>query len=805
MSDVIRQNSLAKQLATRWQVPLLLVSLMLLALGVWRLRPKPAPPTFEQLLGDVRALADSGLYPEASQYATELLAAPDRTAPERRRLYAELARIIFLHEQGNAVHGTGNCERIIINTNLSLAEGDSFDGPTHRMRAVAFEWLQKPANALAEYQQAVDKGVPDAWEIRRRIIEIRRATQGMSAPELHALFDQFMVGDGVSQELQFWAALQKVELFGNEGNHEAAERFLSDNVARFRDSAFGGQFDYLQALAWYRLGRKDDAERLLRSVRNNLTPADPTYICAGWLLGRILQEQESPEFALSFYEDVLDKAPPSPYRTAAILGRAETLAALERFDESIESYSEAVQKTMDSPYGSLINVQQIRESATGWYQKLLSRGRPAEAMLYLRQAARLVPPADTERQAGYAERLADLATKLGESLLSGQEASATAAGRIARAHEYLHEAAREYLKLAGLTSLNEARSSHAIWRAAEALDRAGDPRHAAEVLDRFVTDRPTSSRVPEALRRLGQMYQSIGEYDRAIGRYQETLARYAGTPAAISSIVPLADCFIEKGDLEKAEHTLLRLVGYQSEESLRSVMPEAREYREALFRLGDLYIRAGKYEEAIASFQEALDRYPNDPRSNRAMFMLAESHRISADRLYDDYIDPKNVPHKDRLKATYVERLKTARRLYDGLIERLHARDASTLSLLEQAYVKLSHFYRADVVYDLARVSDPSDLRPFIESLELYDRAAWLYQEDPVAMSAYIQMINCYVRLGRIDRARMTLQRARWALKNIADEAFGKYSPDEDREYWTAYLDWLERTPTFSIVLAGTQ
>lgn len=804
MSDVIRQNSLAKQLSTRWQIPLLLVSLMLLAIGIWRLRPGPVPPTFEQLLGDVKALADSGLYPEASKYAAELLASPDRTPAESRRLYAELARVIFLHEEGNAVHGKGNCERIIINTNMSLGEGESFDAATHRMRALAFEWLQRPASALAEYRQAVEKGIADRWEISKRILEIRRATEGISAKELHAVFDEFLAGQGVSQELQFWAALEKVDLFGREGDHATTERFLSANAARFRDSAFAGQFDYLQALAWYHLGRKEDAERLLRSVRDRLSWAEPTYICAGWLLGRILQDQESPQFALSFYEDVLDKGLPGPYRTAAILGRAETLAALERFDESVESYSEAIQKTMDRPYGSVIDVQQIRESATAWYRDLASRGRLAEAVPYLREAARLVPPADTERQASYAEWQADLAMKLGESLLADEQGTDAAAGQGAKAKEYLQEAGREYLRLARLASLNEARSSRAIWRAADAFDRAGDLRQAAAVLDRFVADRPTSNRVPEALRRLGQMYQAIGDYDRAIERYQESLAQFSGTPAAVSSIVPLADCLTEKGDLEKAEQALLRLVAHKSDESLRSVMPEAREYREALFRLGDLYIRTKKYEEAIARFQEALDRYPNDPRSSRAMFMLAESHRVSADRLYSDYLDPKNVPHKDRLRATYIERLKKARQLYDGLIERFRLREASSLGELERTYIKLSHFYRADVVHDLARVSDPSDLMPFIDSLELYDRAAWLYQEDPMAMSAYIQMINCYIRLGKIDKARMTLQRARWALKGVPDESFDKYSPDEDRQYWTAYLDWLEKTPTFSLALAGS-
>ena len=803
MSDVIRGNSLAEQLGKRWQAPLLLVSLVLLLLGVWRFRPSSVPPTFEQLLGDVKALADSGLYPEASQYVTELLAAPDRTPAESRRLHAELARIIFLHEQGNAVHGTGNCERIIINTDQSLGEGEFFDGPTHRMRALAFEWLQRPASALAEYQAAVEKGVADGWDIRRRIVEIRRATEGMSAQELHAVFDQFLAGEGARQELQFWAALQKVELFGREGDHAEAERFLSDHAPRFRDSAFASQYDYLQALAWYHLGRKDDSERLLRSVRDRLSPAEPAYICAGWLLGRILQEQESPQFALSFYEDVLDKAPPGPYRTAAVFGRAETLAALERFDESLEAYSEAIQKTMDLPYGSVIDIRQIRESATAWYRDLASRGRPAEAMLYLRQAARLVPPADTERQASYAEWQADLAMRLGESLLADEGASEAAAGRGVQARAYLQEAGREYLKLAGLASLNESRSSYAIWRAAEAFDRAGDPWQAAAVLDRFIADRPTSSRVPDALQRLGQLYQAVGDYDSAIARYQESLTRFSGMPAAVSSIVPLADCFLEKGDLERAEQALLRLVGYRSDESLYSVMPEAREYREALFRLGDLYIRAEKYEEAIARFQEAMDRYPNDPRSSRAMFMLAESNRVSAERLFDDSTHPKNAPHKDRLRATCVERLRKARQLYDGLIERFRAREASALGELERVYIKLSHFYRADVVHDLARVSDPSDLRPFIDSLELYDRAAWLYQDDPMAMAAYIQMINCYIRLGKIDKARMTLQRARWALKNVPDEAFDRYSPDEGRQYWTAYFDWLERTPTFSVALAG--
>lgn len=802
MSDVPHQGSLARQLSTRWQIPLLLVSLALLAAGVWRLRPGPKPPSFDQLLGDIRALTRSGLYPEASKYAEDLLIVPDRTPEQRRRLHAEIAKIIFLFEQNNAVHGPGNCGRIIRNTNLSIVEGESFDAETHRMRAVTFEWLQRPADALAEYRLAIEKGITDVWDVKKRLFEIRRSIGGISAAELHAVFDEFLAAADAGQALQFWAAREKVELYGREGAHDVAERFLANSIARFRDSAFAGQLDYLQALAWYHLGRMDDAERLLRSVRDRLSWSDPTYVCASWLLGRILQAQESPEFALAFYDDVVEKAVPGPYRTAAILGRAEALVALERFSEAIEAYSMAIQKTMDSPYESVVDLRAIRESATARYRELVAKGQSAEAMSYLRIAARLVPPVDTERQANYAQWMADLASSLGKSLSSAAAAQMTPEQRRA-ANEHYEEAGREYLRLAKLVSLNELRSSQAMWQAAESFDRAGNVRQAAAVLDRFVAERPTSSRVPEALRRLGQMYQAIGDYDQAIARYQENIAHYPGTPAAVASIVPLADCFIEKNELDKAEQALMRLVAYKAGESLRSVMPEAREYREALFRLGDLSIRVSKYEDAIARFQEALDRYPSDPRNTRAMFMLAESHRLSAARLHADYLDPKNLPYKDHLQATYIERLKQARRLYDQLIEKLRSQDASSLTELEEAYVKHSHFGRADAVYDLSKVADPTDLRPFIESLDLYDRAAWLYQDDPMAMSAYIQMINCYITLGKIDKARMTLQRARWALKGIADEAFARYAPDEDRAYWSAYLDWLEKTPTFTLAMAG--
>ena len=66
-----------------------------------------------------------------------------------------------------------------------------------------------------------------------------------------------------------------------------------------------------------------------------------------------------------------------------------------------------------------------------------------------------------------------------------------------------------------------------------------------------------------------------------------------------------------------------------------------------------------------------------------------------------------------------------------------------------------------------------------------------------MALSAYVQMINCYLRIGKVDKARQMLQRAHHVLQIIPNEEFQRYAPQENREYWKKYLQWLQKTPVF--------
>lgn len=796
MSDVPAKATFSARIAGHWQVPLLLVSLGLLAAGVWRLRPAPQPPSFEQLYAQAVRLRESQLYPEASRYIEQLLADPQRRPEQRRRLHALLADVIFAHEMGNSIHGPANARALLENTELALAPGEAYTAAAHYRRALAFEWLRNEREAVSEYQQAVAKGIEHPWMIRKRILEIEQVVAGLSIDDLLRRYDPFVSEEGVPEELRYWAADQKVTALAGQKRFKEAEQVLFEHARRFLSSPLKGEYDYLQAKMWYYLGRLDDAERLLRSQRDELVPGRPLYARSGWLLGRILQARESPEFARTFYDDVIQNTTPGPYRVASMLGRAEVLAQLDRHEEAVAAFEETIRLTTEDPYGSLVDLLSVRASTTLVYEELLRQEKLAEAMGYLKVAARLVGPADAAEQAKYAERLAALSFKLGEMYLKASESGEVGAG--GRARESFVEAAGHYLRLAKLTSLDGAKSTTATWHAADAYDNAADRRAAANVLEVFLQERPLSVRAPEALLRLGQTYQSQGMFEEAILKYQQNLLQHPNVPFAVRSLVPLAECFIATGQLDKAEDTLLRMIEHRPGDELALVEPSAAQYRDALFKLGDLYVQAGQHEKAIARYEEAVERYPTDPRTGQITYLLAEAYRKSALRIREDIEDPANAAYREDLRNKYGDRLRRAAGLYGQVIDRYQSVPEASMSDLQRLQIKLSYFQRADMIYDQTRVAGMADVTAYAEALDVYDRAAWVYQNDPMTMSAYVQMMTCHLRMGNVDRARMVLQRARWALKGISDEQFERgISPLEGREFWEEYLTWLERTPTF--------
>ncbi|HOW72280.1 MAG TPA: tetratricopeptide repeat protein [Phycisphaerae bacterium] len=803
MSDVSQAVTLGRQLAGRWQIPLFAVSLALLGAGVWRMRPPVKVASFDELFGSVVALKDAGLYAEASQAIELMFQRKNLQVDEKRRLHRLMAEVIHAHESGNSVHGVSNLKTIIDHSDSAIEQGEPSDAGLHRMRAEAFEWQGLADQAVEEYRKALAQNVADAWVVKKRILDIERQGGRLKSEDELSELDAYVAAPDISDDLRYWAAERKMSLLSDIGRHEEAAGFLGAYADRFTEGAMSDHYTYLQALAHFHLGQVDESELQLRALRDRLVPGHALYARTGWLLGRIQQSYQASPAALATFDDVLAKTSPSPYRTLAILGRAEALADLERYDESVEAFREVIRLASEWKYGSEVDLQVVRQTMTVLSESLRTAGQLQEAMACLRLASRLAPPADQQLQAIYAARTADLAYLLGQRARGQLKPGARAAkGDIEQVRKYFLEAAEQYLRLAKLKTADEQTSTTATWRAADALDEAGERSRRAEVFEAYIQQhlrqQPPSDKVPEALLRLGQTYQAMGEYGKAIESYQRNLVDFPRTYWAVQSLVPLAECFTDTRQSDKAEKTLLRIVERQAGDFLAMIEPAAQEYRDALFKLGDLYNRNGDYEKAIARYEEVIDRYPDDPRSDQATFLLANAYRRSAIRMREDWKDPRNLAHKDELKAAHQKRLARAEELFGQVIGRYQARPKDSLSELDRLHQKLSYFYRADAVYDRIYGEDPADLRPYIESMQKYDEAAWLYQQDPMALSAHVQIINCNVRTGRIQEARKALQRAGWALRNIPDENFDPSLPGNGRKYWEDYFAWLGQMPMLS-------
>jgi tetratricopeptide (TPR) repeat protein len=100
---------------------------------------------------------------------------------------------------------------------------------------------------------------------------------------------------------------------------------------------------------------------------------------------------------------------------------------------------------------------------------------------------------------------------------------------------------------------------------------------------------------------------------------------------------------------------------------------------------------------------------------------------------------------------------------------------------LDKLYNKLSHFYRADCVFDSGQ---------YEEAIRLYDEAAFRYQDDPSSLAAYVQIVNAYYALGKPDEAKAANERAKWLLKRMPAEAFTDGTFAMPKDYWENQLKW---------------
>ena len=188
----------------------------------------------------------------------------------------------------------------------------------------------------------------------------------------------------------------------------------------------------------------------------------------------------------------------------------------------------------------------------------------------------------------------------------------------------------------------------------------------------------------------------------------------------------------------------------------------------------------------VAGRPVAIERLPDDPRRYDLHYNLAHAYRRTADTIRGELgrgeVGPRRDEHGRRLR----ELLSAAVANYSDAIDGYQQIPSHQRTTLENESLKLAYLWRADCVFEKG---------DYAAARDLYESIANQYANDPVALTARMQIVNAYAQEGSYKEARTAQNRALRMLREMPDSAFDNELLD--REAWEEWLSWgakLEQT-----------
>jgi len=794
MSTMSEWGTLKDRMTGKWQLPLLVVSLVMLTASFLRLRPAPEALPLDEAIEYLDVLLSGGAYDRAIELGESLLTREELAEADRARIHLYLGRARFGEVARRSDGGGAVASQVVGHYRHATSHGQSLEASDYEIIARAYERQRKFAEALEQYGRAIDSGIDHPFDLRKRMLTLSLDHIDTPLEDQRESLERFVADVPDHRlDLALWAIERELEILKELSKPDEAATLLTRHRDRFRQSDLRDRFAYLEGWLLYETGHYDQAEVHLRTVRNRVEPADEVFAMTGWLLGRVVMHDsgpQRPQEALSFFSSVIQYHAGTPYGVAARVGAAEALMMLERHAEAIDAYRTAVEELAALGEQRVVDRDVLRTSLSVVAEAQRRIGRLSEAVAYARLAAELTDPANVEQATLFLQQLAQLQSQLAAQL---EEESLAAPAYPDRPIEALSteargmfaEASTTFLRLAQVNAMNERIAAESSWEAAELSARAGERDRAVKLFQAFVSERPQQPLVPRALLRIGQLRQLSGRLASAIDAYRECYRRFPRTLEGARALVPMAQCYLAMGTEyeDLAEKTLDVVLG-----TSEVFTPRAPEFADALFLLGDALNRRGDFERAIATLEEALERYPDDPRASRARYLLADSYLKSGLALKADIAEARYAGEIERIRAESTARIRVAQRGFRQLITEYEGRAAASLSELEKVYLRHAYLYEADCFFET---------QDYRHALKLYEEAAGMYKDTPSALAAHVQIINIHVFLGQPREARAALARALVLVDAVPAEAFSTSVSPEQRQDWRRYFDWLGRSELF--------
>lgn len=770
------------KLTQLWQLPLLLLSLALFGYAAYVfIDPQPGMSADDKI--DIgRILLEQDRPEAAREHLNKVFANQKLTVAQQGRLHILLAESLDKEQKQKKLSIPVNFQRIIEQTRLAMGKGVQADGPIHRRLGEAFEALGRWEDAIDNYRKSAAFDVDRNLPLQRKIIDLQLLADDRGGAL--ATIDKYLAEPKISDTERAWAISERAQILIDEGKFTDARLMLNDSLKLELDPVARGTLHYRLGFCAWKLGESEEAERLLRLARDELQVKHPIDADACYVLGKLFIDRGDPMTAQSFFQVVLTSHPDNRIAPLARMGRGISRIMLRQDDAALIDLSQLVKEIQTRPSRAKLKGE-VLDGLRLVCTALANRENYTAALEVAAYEQELEPsPA-----ASFYSRLSDIYEKRAEQL-EKQLALAPPAERIRKQQQQrdsLLKAADAYVAYSRAQTLVDDKSyGAALWKGVDLYDRAGDTQAVIATLELFVAERPDDAVTPDALLRLGRAYQAAGHFDKAINAFTRNQFRYANSLAASKSAVPLAQAYIAKGpeSYGKAEVVLNSVV-----DNNPLITPDSQEFRQALLELGQLYHRMGRYEEAVVKLEEFTQRYREDERLSQLLFLIADSYRKSAAGINPQLVAAKtaqasadDVPPVDPAEAlkARTDRLERAHGLYDRLVEMWRGRTPSRD--IDKLQLKLAYFYRADCLFDLAR---------YPEAIAQYDSAATRYQDDPAALTAFVQIVNANVAMGKLDEAKTANERAKYLFRRIPPESFENGAFAMPREYWERQLKWM--------------
>jgi tetratricopeptide (TPR) repeat protein len=796
-----------------WQIPAIVASVCAIAVGLW-IGSRPAARDLDGSLAAAEQLvADADL--EGARSLLDMAVQPrldGATDAQRARFHAVAADWIWERRTAAPVDEGGWWGRVashfgdaaslgarltpqqVERWGLALVGAGDLEGARIRMREL--EGLAAATDAPADVRAGRNR-------LLRRIVERSLMAGGLGEPALLALLEEYRSDPLVDPADQLWAVERQAELRLDAGRAREAVDQLMVQLRRLEerlpdDPALSPALLYtLLGRGYLDLGNGPYARYHAERALDHFRREDPARAEALLLLGRVAVMEGRWQEAAELFDEVVRNYAGTPAHGGGLLGRAEVASVLGDHDRSAADYRELIERLgrdrRHQPRG--LTVSGLVSSLVDRHDAALPMGELRAALRYamLAEQALVGGPAP----AGLLHRLASTSRQIAEDLSARSAAApggapagegmdpalrAEASGLFRRAGDYF---VRHVRALAGDPAYDQ-EWSRSLWLAADSYDLGGWRDLAVAHFREYVAGRPDGDSLrTDAMFRLAQLLHAQGDCEGAASLYRQIIQDHPRSIVATRSHVPLARCLIDLARPQEAQQQLRQVVAGEAH-----LLPDAADYRDALVELGTLHYRGGDYVAAIELLEEAAGRYVDDPRIGAIRFHLAESYRRRARELATEAEDPaRSTADAGHLEGTRREHLLRAAELF-AAVEAGGAADSGDPDHQERD--RFAGLYRADCAFELGR---------YDQALELYDRAASRAARHLSSLTALIQMVNCYSRMGDADGARRAHQRALVRLRELPDEAFQDADAVLDRDAWER---WLQNMPLSVQVAAPT-